>query len=288
MILKVCVTLLVSTLLSTVNSASPPVLVERASSTASKYVIAHFMVRTSEKSPFCMFLTSFKVGIVPNYGVADWKQDISYAQDTGIDAFALNCAPTRVDYYTPNQLANAYEAARQMNFKLLISFDFAYWNSGDTAEITRFMNLYANHTAQLMYNGSAMVSTFVGDSFDWAPVKASTKSKKLFAIPNHTDPRGSSYQNTQFDGVFSWYAWPTSGNNQPTLAPMTTFWDDIFLTSLAGRPYMARKLFSDLSKSILLTLLQLFLHGFRHILQTRIGFSSVSSSLLKDGIRFSK
>lgn len=171
---------------------------------------------------------------------------MAYAQDTGIDAFALNCAPTRVDYYTPKQLANAYEAASQMNFKVFISFDFAYWNSGDTPEITNFMNLYAKHPAQLMYNGSAMVSTFVGDTFNWGPVKTNTKGK-VFAIPNQIDPRGSSYLDTQFDGVFSWYAWPTSGNNQPTLTPMSTFWDDIFLSSLAGRTYMARGFSSSLS-----------------------------------------
>lgn len=162
------------------------------------------------------------------------------AKEIGIDAFALNCAPTRVDYYTPKQLANAYEAASQMNFRVFISFDFAYWNSGDTSEIINFMNLYAPHPAQLRYNGSAVVSTFVGDSFDWGPVKKGAKNK-LFAIPNHTDPWGSNYLKTQFDGVFSWYAWPTSGHNTPIKERMTTYWDDIFRTNLAGKPYMARE-----------------------------------------------
>jgi glucan endo-1,3-alpha-glucosidase len=57
------------------------------------------------------------------------------AKDIGIDAFALNCAS--VDSYTPTQLALAYQAAEAVDFKVFISFDFAYWNNGDTATITQ-------------------------------------------------------------------------------------------------------------------------------------------------------
>ncbi|KAJ5506348.1 hypothetical protein N7453_005305 [Penicillium expansum] len=73
-----------------------------------KYVFAHFMV-----------------GIVEDYQLSDWKEDMTTAQSIGIDAFALNCAS--IDSYTPTQLALAYEAAQQVNFKVFISFDFAYW-----------------------------------------------------------------------------------------------------------------------------------------------------------------
>lgn len=175
---------------------------------------------------------------MPNYVVADWMADMAYAQEIGIDAFALNCAS--VDWYTPFQLANAYEAAAQMGFLVFISFDFSYWNNKDTAQITTYMNQYAAHPAQMQYNGGAVVSTFVGDTFDWGPVKAGT-NHKLFAIPNQIDPNGASYLKTSFDGVFSWYAWPTTGNNVPSAGPMTTVWDTKFLTSLAGKPYMARE-----------------------------------------------
>jgi glucan endo-1,3-alpha-glucosidase len=57
-----------------------------------------------------------------------------YAQEIGIDAFVLNCAS--IDSYTPTQLANAYQAASEVGFKVFISFDFSYWNNGDTANMS--------------------------------------------------------------------------------------------------------------------------------------------------------
>lgn len=42
------------------------------------------------------------------------------AKAIGIDGFALNCAPPRVDSYTPDQLTNAYEAAAASNFTVFI------------------------------------------------------------------------------------------------------------------------------------------------------------------------
>lgn len=162
------------------------------------------------------------------------------AKETGIDAFALNCAPTRVDSYTPRQLANAYEAAAALNFLLFISFDFNYWNEGDSAEIRNFLNLYASHPAQMQYDGGAVVSTFVGDTFNWAPIKAAV-NKKLFAIPHQIDPYGPRYLNTNFDGVFSWQAWHSDGHNGPAPGSLTTAADQIYMDGLNGKPYMARK-----------------------------------------------
>lgn len=131
---------------------------------------------------------------------------------------------------------------------MFISFDFVYWNGGDIAEINQLIDLYVDHPAQMMYNGGALISTFVGDDFDWAPVKAAARGK-VTAIPNQQDPWGSLYRTTNFDGVFSWYAWPTTGGNAPTKERMTTRWDDIFLRNLrgggnkGGSVYMARKLY---------------------------------------------
>ena len=91
----------------------------------------------------------------------------------------------------------------------------------------------------MQYNGGAVVSTFLGDTFDWAPVKSSV-SHQIFAIPMNQDPYGPTYLNTHIDGVFSWLAWPTDGANGPAPGPMTTAKDQIFINSLAGKPYMAR------------------------------------------------
>lgn len=166
--------------------------------------------------------------------------------EIGIDAFALNNA--NIDSYTPTQLANAYQAAENVGFKCFISFDFAYWSNGDTAQITQYMNLYAGHPAAMQYNGGAVVSTFVGDSFDWGPVKSGT-SHQIFAIPNMQDPAEATNLHTSFDGAFSWYAWPTDGGNSIISGPMTTIWDDRFVTDLAGKPYMARESSSSTSSN---------------------------------------
>lgn len=163
---------------------------------------------------------------------------MAYAQEIGIDAFALNCAS--IDWYTAPQLALAYQAASEVGFHVFISFDFAYWNNGNTNNITDYMNQYASHPGQMQYNGGAVVSTFVGDSFNWAPVKAGT-NHSLFAVPMMQDPIEASYLQTSFDGAFSWLAWPTDGGNSIISGPMTTVWDDKFSLYLAGKPYMARQ-----------------------------------------------
>lgn len=161
------------------------------------------------------------------------------AKETGIDAFALNCAS--IDSYTDKQLAYAYEAAEEVDFKVFISFDFAYWSNGDTARITSIMQTYADHPGQFQYNGAALVSTFVGDSFDWGPVKRAV-DHPIFAVPNLQDPNWAGHATTSIDGAFSWYAWPTDGGNSIIKGPMTTIWDDRFRNNLKDKVYMARRL----------------------------------------------
>lgn len=161
------------------------------------------------------------------------------AMDIGIDAFALNCAS--VDSYTPTQLALAYQAAEEVGFKVFISFDFAYWTDADTANITQYMETYAGHAAAMQYNDAAVVSTFIGDSFDWTPVKAGT-NHSIWALPNLQDPaEASSDSQRSADGAFSWYAWPTDGGNSIISGPMTTVWDDRFVADLGNATYMARR-----------------------------------------------
>ncbi|KAJ5435300.1 Glycoside hydrolase family 71 [Penicillium cf. griseofulvum] len=159
------------------------------------------------------------------------------AQSIGIDAFALNCAS--IDSYTPTQLALAYEAAQQVNFKVFISFDFAYWTNGDSAKITEYMKQYAGHPAQMQYKGAAIVSTFVGDSFNWDVVRQGTPHP-IYALPNLQDPaEATTGPAKSADGAFSWLAWPTDGGNSIIPGPMTTVWDDRFVHFLAGKTYMA-------------------------------------------------
>ncbi|CAM1502357.1 Fc.00g043410.m01.CDS01 [Cosmosporella sp. VM-42] len=181
----------------------------------------------------------FMLGIVENYSVEDWKIDISQAKEIGIDGFALNCAPPRVDSYTPKQLANAYAAAEDLDFKMFISFDFAYWSTGDTELITDILANYSSHPAQAYYNDGAVVSTFVGDNMNWNAVKSALPGQKITAIPMIQDPNWIPVATTGLDGAFSWYAWATDGGNSVIPGPMTTIWDDRFLNNLGDKPYMA-------------------------------------------------
>ncbi|KXH27684.1 mutanase [Colletotrichum nymphaeae SA-01] len=170
----------------------------------------------------------------------DWHVDMTQAKEIGIDGFALNCAPARIDSYTPKQLANAYQAAQDLNFTVFISFDFAYWSTADTAEITSIVGKYSAHPAQARYDGGAIVSTFVGDNMNWTAVKnGMPPGQKVTAIPMIQDPAWLSVANTGLDGAFSWYAWPTDGGNSIIPGPMTTIWDDRYLANLGSRPYMA-------------------------------------------------
>ncbi|KNG87646.1 alpha-1,3-glucanase/mutanase [Aspergillus nomiae NRRL 13137] len=216
----ICKSLFIITGLLAIVSGLPAATSLIARAESSKYVFAHFMV-----------------GIVERYQLSDWIADMTTAQAIGIDAFALNCAS--IDKYTPSQLALAYQAAQQVNFKVFISFDFAYWSNGDTEKITAYMRQYASHPAQMQYSGAAIVSTFVGDSFNWGPVKQGTYHP-IWALPNLQDPAAASSGATRStDGAFSWYAWPTDGGNSIIPGPMTTIWDERFVKALAGQTYMA-------------------------------------------------
>ncbi|KAJ7812404.1 glycoside hydrolase [Mycena olivaceomarginata] len=204
--------------LKAITAALALVLCSRGFASAQKAVYAHFMV-----------------GIVENYTVDDWKADMADAKAIGIDGFALNCAPPRVDSYTPKQLANAYQAAGESDFKVFISFDFAYWQNDDTALITTALQNYSSLPGQAKYAGGAIASTFVGEFFDWAPVKAALS---VTALPMLEDPIQATELHTSFDGALSWYAWPTDGGNSIIPGPMTTIWDDKYFEWLAGKPYL--------------------------------------------------
>lgn len=129
---------------------------------------------------------------------------------------------------------------------MFISFDFAYWSTGDVELITDILANYSSHPAQAYYNDGALVSTFVGDSMNWNAVKEALPGQKITALPMIQDPAYIPHANTGLDGAFSWYAWATGGGNSVIPGPMTTIWDDRFLTNLGDMPYMARE-FSRLS-----------------------------------------
>ncbi|KAF7331323.1 hypothetical protein MKEN_00009700 [Mycena kentingensis (nom. inval.)] len=163
----------------------------------------------------------FMVGIVENFSVQDWITEMNTAKSI--------------------RLANAYAAATQVgNFHVFVSFDFAYWTAGETGTIMEVLRNYTFLPSQALYNGRPIVSTFVGDTFDWNTVRSAAN---VFAIPMLQDPGYlTNPMAAVLDGAFSWYAWPTAGGNSIIPGPMTTVWDERFRSSLAtagrGQIYM--------------------------------------------------
>ncbi|KAF7320663.1 hypothetical protein HMN09_00151200 [Mycena chlorophos] len=195
--------------------------------------------QTDHKAVFAHFI----VGIVQNFALDDWIAEMTTAKATGIDGFVLNCAPPRVNSYTPTQMSLAYQAAQQIpgGFSVFPSFDFSYWSNGDTSTIVQLLQNYSGESSQALYDGRPIVSTFVGESFDWDNVRSA--GIDVFAIPMLEDPNQLQDPNS-FDGAFSWYAWPTNGSNSIIPGPITTYWDNLFETNLAkadlDQIYMAR------------------------------------------------
>ena len=120
------------------------------------------------------------------------------------------------------------------NFKLFISFDMT--SITDPNRISTILKTYSSQSAQFKVDGKPFVSTFVGYGVvDWNSIQTSS-GVSIYLVPNW---QASQLQgNTQVSGGFSWIAWPSS-NNQPINANMTTDSDNAYISSLAGKAYMA-------------------------------------------------
>jgi glucan endo-1,3-alpha-glucosidase len=130
-----------------------------------------------------------------SYAQADWENDIQQIQAMGVcvckssttvrnsfigslsDAIALNTGGQDWDWA---QIASAYAAAEALgtNFKLFISFDFtATGMVCDVPTLIGWVNQYANHPNQFLYNGQTFISSFQGDCLGndgWQTLKSST------------------------------------------------------------------------------------------------------------------
>lgn len=148
----------------------------------SKHVFAHFMI-----------------GICSTYQQSDYEADMTLAKSKGIDGFALNIG---VDPYTQAQLDLAYAAAAAVIFEVFISFDFNWYQVGETSGVATMLSRYVNSPAQLLVDGKPYVSSFIGDGFDWAGV-ASQVGRELYAVP-FWQPSASNAANSGLEGQFSW------------------------------------------------------------------------------------
>jgi hypothetical protein len=167
---------------------------------------------------------------VGSWTVKNWQKDIRLAQDSHIDAFALNFANSDGGY--ANQMANAFSAANSLGFKLFFSFDYAAGKGFTQQEVINVIKRYGSNGAYYKYNGKPFVSTFEGpaSSGDWNPIKAQTG---CFFIPDWSSLGAqAAVDRGVADGLFSWEAWPSGPND------MTTKPDDSYKSALGGKPYM--------------------------------------------------
>jgi hypothetical protein len=159
------------------------------------------------------------------------------AKSYGIDAFALNIG---TDDYTDTQLTYAYTSAANNGMKVFISFDFNLWSTGSATAVGQKVAQYADLPAQLMVDGKAFVSSFIGDGLDVASVRSAAGSSLYFA-PNFSPNSGSGLAGV--DCALNWMGWPSNGANKaPTPSQNVTVQagDSKYISSLAGKDYIAR------------------------------------------------
>ena len=159
------------------------------------------------------------------------------AQDTGIDAFALNIG---TDASTDTQLGYAYTSAAQNGMKLFLSFDFSYQGTSDGSAIGAKVKQYASYPAQLKVDGKIFVSTFTGDGVDVNAIEAAAGQSIFFA--SNFKPENNDFGNIQ--SAFNWMAWPNNGKNKaPTPGSHLSVGngDQTYINALNGKPYIARE-----------------------------------------------
>jgi hypothetical protein len=162
----------------------------------------------------------------------DWKTEIILAKQAGIDAFALNMASND----TTNEVALplAFNAANDLAFKLLFSFDYAGNGPWAKAVVIDMINEYGAKDSYYKHGSKALASTFEGpgNTADWVDIKAETG---CFFIPDWSSIGARpavGLADGVADGLFSWDAWPKGP------ADMTTYPDASYYDFVGSKPYI--------------------------------------------------
>ncbi|KAH7908228.1 glycoside hydrolase family 71 protein [Hygrophoropsis aurantiaca] len=170
-------------------------------------VFAHFMAQNSY-----------------SYAESDWLNDMTTAQEIGIDGFALNIAGND---YEVDKIVDAYTAAESLGFKLFYSFDMSY-----TWEQTDMVNIVMNHSSSpsnFMWKDTLLVSTYSGEDLGedfWATFKTALANEGINitlapAFTTYRDPANATDLLTNFpsiDGFFNWWSWPADVDANLTIA----------------------------------------------------------------------
>ncbi|PYI03590.1 glycoside hydrolase [Aspergillus sclerotiicarbonarius CBS 121057] len=165
----------------------------------------------------------FILGNAWNYTVAEWKEDMTLAQEAHIDAFALDVGYG--DSTTATQAALAFEAANNVSFKLFFSFDYdGGTGAWPQADIIDYLKEYGSNPAHYKYNGKPFVSTFEGPDYasDWKTIKSETN---CFFVPDWSSLGAEGAYKAGgggiVDGLFSWGAWPSGPNDMTNSTDLT-------------------------------------------------------------------
>jgi len=207
-----------------------------------KMVFCHFMVCLPLQDSKRYRTDISKIGVVSvRTCAADYDADMTRAKSLGIDAFALNIG---TDKFTDEQLEYAYQSAANNGMKVFISFDFNWWKTSQAADVGAKIKQYGGQSAQLKVgsNGDQVfVSSFAGDGLNLDTVR-SAAGMPLFIAPNFKAPNAASA-----DGALNWMAWPNNGNNKAPSAGSNVTVEDgdkTYISALAGKPYIARTLYT--------------------------------------------
>ncbi|KAK3392904.1 glycoside hydrolase family 71 protein [Podospora didyma] len=169
--------------------------------------------------------------------VTDWEADMKLAKASSIDAFVLNVA--QGDQNNDVSLSNAFTAAKNAQFKLFFSFDYAASPNGafDKAGVKALMDKFGGDEAYFKVKeqgNKPLVSTFEGpkNADDWTELKASTN---CFFIPDWSSlgpAKAAAAAGGVVDGLFSFDAWPVGPTNK------TTTTDKEYQAALSGKAFM--------------------------------------------------
>ncbi|KAG2040412.1 glycoside hydrolase family 71 protein [Suillus americanus] len=176
-----------------------------------------------------------------SYAESDWTNDMTTAQNIGIDGFALNIV---ANDYEVDRIVDAYLAAEALGFKLFYSFDMSYtWQQSD------MVNIVANHSSSpstFLWNNTILVSTYSGESYGedfWASFKSALQSQGIDiilapAFTTYRDPSDAASLVSTFpsiDGFFNWWSWPADVDANLTTATDLAY--QAAVSSLSG-PYI--------------------------------------------------
>ncbi|KAF2864486.1 glycoside hydrolase family 71 protein [Piedraia hortae CBS 480.64] len=229
-----------------ISSAAAVLAVAMAQVAVATDVFAHFMVQNAYA-----------------YDVNQWKQDMNDAKSIGIDGFALNWIPPNCQWglaWTADRIDDAFEAAEQVGFSLMHSFDMSYsecdiyWNQTYMQDV---LTKSASSKAAYKWNNNILVSTYGGDQVDqygddfFAGLKRNMAYSNMYitlapaltkySLAAQDDPTGSASKlmsdYKSIDGYLNWQAWPLNTGQNISTTPDQAFKNAIQSNHRSG-PYI--------------------------------------------------